>query len=160
MADDNSDTLTFEQSPPRRPTLDDLNGGTLENDDGYPPAPGIDPDARAMNQSDRQVVAHAAVLPAAWVHVTFSGGTPSIAATGSLRQGAAALVPADFSVTDNGVGDVSITHAGGKLPPKTFPPFATLVASSAGQVSAENITNGARVRMNADLNFLLFLSGV
>ena len=157
-------TLTYEQDPPRRPALDDLDGGACENDPKKPPQPGIDPSAEAMNQRDKLVVGLAALVGAAWVHVTFSAGTPSIAAVGGMRQGANALVAGDFAVTDNGAGDTSVVHAGGKLPPKTWPSFAVPVGAAAAEIAAEQITNGARVRSKvsasaADANFLLFLSG-
>ncbi len=163
MAD--SSTLTYEQDPPRRPTLDDLDGGQLANDAEFPPVPGNDPDAHAMNQRDKLVVALAALAGVAWVHITFSAGTPSIAAVGGMRQGGEALVAGDFTLVDTGVGDTSVTHTGGLLPPKTWPAFALPVGAAACEIAAEQITNGARVRSKvsasaADANYLLFLSGV
>lgn len=158
MAD--SSTLTYEQDPPRRPTLDDLDGGQCENDAEDPPVPGIDPDANAMNQRDKLIVGLAALTPAAWLHVTFSGGTPTKAACGGMRQGGAALTLADFTVVDNGTGDTSITHAGGKLPPKTWPPFAFVVGASASSIATESLTTGARVRTPSDADFLVFFSGI
>ena len=158
MAD--SSILTYEQDPARRPSLDDLDGGQCTNDAEFPPVPGVDPDANAMNQRDKLVVGLAAMVGAAWVHVTITAGTPAITALGGMRQGGNALVAGDFSLVDNGSGDISVTHAGGLLPPMTWPPFAVIVGSTAGSIACESITNGARVRMSADLNFVVFLSGV
>lgn len=163
MAD--SSTLTYEQDPPRRPTLDDLDGGNCTDDPKAVPVPGQDPSADAMNQRDKLIVALCAMMGAAWLHVTFSGGTPTKTACGGMRQGGEAFELTDFTLTDNGPGDTSAVHSGGLLPPKTLPAQAYSVHSVAAEISCEPITNGGRVRTKvaasaADAAFVIIFYGV
>lgn len=156
-------TVTYDQDPPRRPTIDDLNGGALENDTAEPPAVGVDPDARAMNQSDRQVVALGNVSQCARIEVHFTAGVPSISGIWGLPTG---LEADDFNVTDNGNGDTSITHTGGLLPAAQWSSSVTLCADvEIDRFRAYSITNGWRVKTKlgatgTDCNFVLHISGL
>jgi hypothetical protein len=159
----NTSVSTWEQSPPRRPSLDDVGGGNYANDTEHPPDPG-DPNAHDVNQMAKQVVALAALGAAAAIHVTFSGGTPSIA---SVQCARADVVPASFSVTDNGAGDTSITHTGGLLPAVTWPAWARQVDDVEIDRGPRviSITNGWRIKTKlnttgTDSNFVLFVSGL
>lgn len=154
-------TLTYNQTPPRRPTLDDLNGGALANDAEEAPAPGIDPDARAMNQSDKLAVAAHGVIEHTRIQITFSGATPSKTGIWSLREG---LALSDFTLNDAGTGITEITHTGGKLPAGTWPAEAYCYGTGDSTAIVEPIANGWRVRTRtagaaADVNFVLKLSG-
>ena len=51
-----TNTLTFDESPPRRPGLDDVGGGQKVNDGGTPD-PIRDPTAEDANQTAKQLVA-------------------------------------------------------------------------------------------------------
>ena len=154
---------TYEQLPPRRPSLEDMGGGAFENDTEFAPSPG-DPSAHDVNQMAKQCVALAALSAAVAIHVTFSGGTPSISSVQAVRSD---LVAASFTVTDNGAGDTSITHTGGLLPTATFPAFAQQVDDveiDRGPRVAP-ITNGWRIKtklatVGTDSNFLLIASGL
>jgi hypothetical protein len=159
----NTSVSTWEQTPPRRPSLDDMGGGDYENDTEFPPGPD-DPNAHDLNQMAKQVVAFAMLGAAVAIHVTFSGGTPSIASVQCVR---ADVNPASFVVTDNGDGDTSITHTGGKLPAATWP----AIAHQADDVEIDrgprviSIASGWRVKTKlgtsgTNSNFVLFASGL
>lgn len=159
----NTSVSTYEQSPPRRPSLDDVGGGAYQNDTKHPPDPG-DPNAHDVNQIAKQVVALAALGAAAAIHVTFSGGTPSIVSVQCVR---ADITGDSFSILDNAAGDTSITHTGGLLPVATWPAFAHQVDDTeidrGPRVSS--ITNGWRIKSKlgatgTDCNFVLFVSGL
>jgi hypothetical protein len=117
-----SNTLTFDQDPPHRPALSELGGATKENDPVFPPDPVIHPTAEEFNQLQKQAEAFGRVAPLARIWVTFSAGTPSIAAVQALGS---AVVASSFTLVDNGAGDTTIwwrTGAGapaGALPPTT-----------------------------------------
>lgn len=155
-------TITYKLSPARRPTLDDLHGGLVADDSTYPPNAG-DPHASAMNQSDLLVIAAHAVLPVFRLYVTVPSGTPTATAIKTLRDD---LVIGDFTITDNGAGDTSITHTGGKLPSDSFPAKA-YATGNAGDctVNVESIANGWRIRARVagtltDTPFVLEASGL
>lgn len=155
-------TLVYKQSPPRRAVLDDLHGGRLENVPGKTPGPDH-PNADKMNQSDALVIALNNVAPHTKLYVTFSSGTPTKTGVWSLRDD---LALADFTVTDNGSGDTSITHSGGKLSGATWPAEAYVVGDAGdATINVEGIANGWRVRTRvsgtlADVPFVLKLSGL
>lgn len=158
-----SNTCTLEQDPPRRPALDDLGNGLWENDATYTPDPGH-PDARAFNQSDKLVIA---ALTMAWVvcvRVTFTAGTPALSIVACVR---ADVVAGDFTLVDNGVGDVTVTPPADVFPGKTFNPQANRIQSTARAIDCIPVTGGgAQVLLfnsagaAVDSNFELFFSGV
>jgi hypothetical protein len=158
-----SNTLTFDDTTPRRPGIGDVGGGQKENDVEFPPDPDRMPTAEDFNQISKQIVALWAVSAVAVVHVSFLTGSPIISSVYSARTG---LVAADFSLTDHGAGDTSVLHAGGKLPANTFPPFAMQVDDvEIDRIRAVQVTNGARVKTKlgatgTDANFVVIFSGI
>lgn len=100
---DPSDTLTYDQVPPRRPGLDDVGGATQENDPDYPPLVGM-PTAEMANQAQKLLSAFGAVTPLAIVSVRFNAGTPVVDLYTEVRS-----APAAPTVADLGAGDTSIT---------------------------------------------------
>lgn len=156
-----TDVLTYLQTPPRRPVISDLHGGIIENDAEFPPDPG-DPEANAMNQSDKLMVHAHELIDGAKLYVTVSGTTAIAGVWPST------LEAGDFTVVDNGVGDTSITHTGGLLPAATWPATVDVVGNSGGRVGdVESIANGWRIRMRnastlalADVPFILKISGL
>lgn len=125
-----------------RPSIDDLGGEDWQDDADYPPPRnGEDLYADAVKQVWQQVAAAHRVLPSAIISVTFSVGVPSIA---SVRCCSAVLTPADFTVTDNGTGDTSITWAAGKLPPTEAEPEVSANWTPCF-IEAHNIVNGVQV---------------
>ena len=127
----------------RRPSLEDLGGAALEDDENDPP-----PDTGEMhyalmdNQVIKQAQATAKVAPGAIVSVTFSGSTPSIT---KAKGPGGAIATTTFTPTDNGVGDTSITHAAGALPPQDCEPEGTVNGATPGMISVRSISNGVRV---------------
>jgi hypothetical protein len=155
-------TNTFKQTPPRRPTVADLHAGLVIDDPEFPPDPG-DPNADAMNQSDELVVSACNMIDAGKLYVAFPSGTTTKTGIWSPRDD---LALSDFTLVDNGTGDTSITHTGGKLPAATWPPTAKVVGNGGDTtINVESIANGWRVRTRtggtlADVPFLLEFSGL
>jgi hypothetical protein len=109
--------LTWDLTPtdggPRRASLADIGGATVENDDDAPDEATMI-HAGMMNRLQRTAAAHDKAIPALVISVHFTAGTPAITqATGP----AAAAIPGTFTVVDNGAGDTTI-----KWPVDTFPP--------------------------------------
>ncbi|SRR6266545_828288 len=156
-----TDDLTWEQTPPRRPNIADFNGGQLENDTEFPPSPG-DPDALAQNQLEKQMVGVAGLADFARLYVT-NAGTPALSAIWCMRTD---LVLADFTITDGGTGITDVTHTGGKIPAVQWLAEAYRTGNAgAGSATVESITNGWRVRTYVnttltDLSFVLKISGL
>lgn len=104
----------------RRPSLEDIGGAVLEDDDDYPPPNDNSELYAAMgNQWQRQLAGLARMIPVARITVEYSAGTPFIS---QLQVMSETLVIADFTVTDNGAGDVSIEWEAGALPTPTCKP--------------------------------------
>jgi hypothetical protein len=102
-----SSTLTYDQATWHRPGIDELGGGAHENAT-IPRDPRTVPDARMFNQLTRQTVALGTLAPSVRLQVEFPGGVPTITALVALNT---LLVAADFTITDNGDGDTSLTLA-------------------------------------------------
>lgn len=155
-------TITYKQSPPRRPTIDDVGGGEYEDDADFPPDPG-DPDADSANQLGLLAVASHGTLEHTKLYVTVPGGTPTGSAIKSLRDD---LLVGDFTLTDNGAGDTSIAHTGGKLPADSFPAEAYPVGDAGDcTITVASITNGWRVKARVagtltDTPFVLKIYGL
>lgn len=98
-----SNTLTYDQSPARRPGLDDVGGATQENDPEYPPLVGM-PTAEMANQAQKLLAAYGAVTPLAIVSVRFNAGTPVMDLYTEVRT-----TPVQPTLNDLGNGDTSVT---------------------------------------------------
>lgn len=111
-----SNTSTWDQSTPHRPAITELGGGEKQNDARRPPNPSRHATAEDFNQLSKQAEAAGRTIPLARLFVTFSGGTPSVAA---VQAPGSSVVAGDFTVTDNAAGDTTLawtTGTGGKLP--------------------------------------------
>lgn len=138
-----STEYVFEQDPPRRPALDDLHDGQIQNSTRKPPSVGH-PDARAMNQSDRLVVAMAALGAVAALRCTITAGVPSLELVACVRSD---MDASDFTPTDNAAGDTSVVHTGGLLPSKTLNPIVWQIDDvEIDRLRAYPIANGFRVK--------------
>ncbi len=137
------DTLTLDLDVPRWPSLGDVGGASLEDDSKRPPDKTRMPYADQLNQWARLLEAYGRVLPAAVISVKFTTGTPSIDSFVAVRPG---MTTPDFTVTDNGTGDTSITWAADTFPvPKTQP---TVTINEAGAFDAPvgvRVSNGVQV---------------
>ncbi len=122
-----SNTLTWDEDPPRRPGLSDITGGTKEDDPSSPPDPITMPTASEHNQSAAQIAALGVVAPLARLYVTFSGGTPSIA---NVLAPGTNVVAGDFTVVDNAAGDTTIHWASSVLPPVSGGPSVSVAGDT------------------------------
>jgi hypothetical protein len=113
-----SNTNTFEQTPPRRPTIDDVGGGAKEN---RTPAPDPVRDATAedFNQLGRQAASAGTMIPLVRLFVTISGGVPVVA---SVMSPSSLVSTGSFTVTDNADGDTTISWAAALLPTRASAP--------------------------------------
>lgn len=137
-------TLTWDIDPPRRPSIGDVGGATLQDHASKPPSKATMPYADQLNQWAKQIERLAACIPAAIFTVHFTGGVPAIKLFTAMRTTA---VIGDFTVTDNGDGDTSITW-----PANTFPPavaYPMVAMNSDGHWLAPvalPISNGVQVK--------------
>lgn len=100
-----SSTLSWDQTVPRRPTIDDLGGGAKENHPTKPPNPVTMATAEDYNQATKQIAAQGRVCPMARVFVTFTAGVPAVS---SVQAPGTNVVTGTFTVVDNGVGDTTL----------------------------------------------------
>lgn len=141
--------LTYDETPARRPGLDDVGGAQFEDEIGFEP---IGPDMPAsddFNQMSQTEIAHAKIMPTAGISVGFTAGTPSVRqATGPGVR----IVPSTFTVTDNGPGDTTITWPAGTIPSSVLAPMATINEPSVSlgrSITAFYVSNGVRVVTDA-----------
>lgn len=137
-----SNTLTFDESQPRRPALDDLGGGAKVNDD-IAPDPVRDATAEDFNQISKLLAALARVMPVAQLSVRISAGTHFLERVSCAPS---APTTATFTLTDNGVGDISLTWPANTFPPTVAYPRAFVTGSTPALIAAEALANGVRVR--------------
>jgi len=113
-----SSTRTFDQTPPRRPTIDDVGGG-LKTNRTPAPDPVRDATAEDYNQLGQQGVAAGSMIPLARVFVTISGGVPAVT---SVMAPGSAVTTSSFTVTDNAAGDTTISWPVALLPTRAAAP--------------------------------------
>lgn len=157
-----SDTVTYDQTPPIRPGIDDLGGGQKVNRT-QPPDPVTMMSASDFNQTTKQVVELAAVVPIVIVAIHFVAGAPQVYSVTGM--GAWAKDPSHFTLQDNGTGDTTVSWAASKFPNRTAEADASITGATVGMISTETLTNSARVRTlgsggaAADLPFILRIYG-
>ena len=145
---------------PYRPGTDTIGGVAKEDDAQYLPDPDTMFTAKDFNQRGNLAVGLARVAPLARIYVKFSGGTPSVYAVLALGH---LLVIGDFTVTDNGVGDVTISCPVTKIPGPIF--CGGVFPQSATNASGNGVVTGTGdgiriVTFNAagaaaDINFVV-----
>ena len=101
-----SSTYTFDLTPPRRPSLDDLGGAAKQDDADYPPNPVTMTDRGELELFARFFEGIGKVVPFCTIHVAFSAGAPYIVSLQSMRS---SLVSGNLVLTDNGAGDTTIS---------------------------------------------------
>jgi hypothetical protein len=134
---------TYQQTPPRRPGIDDL-GGTGKAKRASAPAP--DP-VRDLTPDDAVQLAQTTVALAQTgallrLSLSFSVSIYSVDRLGCVRSD---VSPASFTVVRNGTGDVSITCPGVTLPPSQGYPSAHVLGAVDGRCTVAEIVNGWRV---------------
>lgn len=154
-------TCLYDGSVCQRPAFGDLSNGIKVNKNGDNKIDPSHPCAEEDNQKTAVLAAHARVIASAILHIEYDLGDPSISALECVRL--AATVD-DFTVTDNGVGDITIEWPADFLPTSIIPPYAAIVWQVPGGISAEFVTaQSVRVRtvnmsnVAADLPFVLVI---
>lgn len=138
------ETLTYDiPGAPRRPSLEDVGGATMEDDQARPPDPVTMPTAAKFNQHDRQIAAAHRVLPVLVLSLRFSSGAPIIDSFTTLST---LPVTGTFTVVDNGTGDTSITWPANTFPTPAVKPKGGVNGPTLGACAPELITNGVRIR--------------
>lgn len=141
-----SPTVTYKQVPPKRPGEADIINGTKEN--ATSTVPPHMPAAEEYMQMARQIAAMARTARLLRLTVDYTAGVPYLVELVCMRDD---LVLGDFTVTDNGVGDVSITWPVDKLPASSTRPLPGINQATPGMISAVAITNGVHVRTQSNL---------
>jgi hypothetical protein len=130
---------------PRRPSLADVGGATLEDDTEFPPNPAKHPYANQLNQWAKQIAAMGGVVPSLVLSVEITAGAPAVVAFSCPRDD---LEISDFTETDNGTGDTTITWPADTFPPELARPTVTINQDTGALVGGTvvSVTNGVRVR--------------
>src|SRR5690606_34583815 len=142
-----SEFLTWDgddDTPPRRPGVEDVGGDKKIDDDRHPPDPVIHPTAGGWNEKARQIPALARVSASAKLKVEFASGTSVLAqcAAASMK-----VSPQIFTVTDNGIGDTTVTWPAETFPAAVCSPTGlTVFHTTIAYGVCEEVTNGIRVR--------------
>lgn len=163
-----SSVCTFDQSPPRRPLLEDLGGDQKENELGYEPDPITDPSADEYNQRAGFLAAIARIMFVARISVTWSGSAYTIASVGAAPKsdtftaGSITLAnPSSGIVTLNWTKDTTQPT----LPSSAGPPMLSInsLLSSASFVPWAEVWSdgsgnpGVRIHMPADGSFTVLV---
>ncbi len=136
-------TLTWDITPPRRPSLDDMGGGTVQDHAARPPYKATMPYADLYNQGQTQTERLAAMTEAVTISVTFAAGVPGVSQFTAMRT---SVVIGNFTVTDNGTGDTTITWPASTFPTSTGGPMASLNDTTVGGgITASLVALGVRV---------------
>lgn len=136
--------LTWDIDPPRRPSLDDVGGATLQDHASKPPDKATMPYADQLNQWAKQVERLAACIPVAILSIHFDTGTPSVKLFTAMRT---TVEISDFTVTDNGNGDTTITWPANTFPtPVTYPMVSINDDGHWLAPVAFNVANGVQVK--------------
>ncbi len=118
---------TWDISPARRPSLQDVGGATLIDDADNPPDAATMPHADQLNQLQYQAEAASRMVSCAAMDIVNSG-SPSIS---RLSAPGTNLVPASFTVTLVGAGHVRIVWTAGALPTSTVNPKVQMTTDAA-----------------------------
>ena len=136
-------SLTFDITPPRRPSLDDIGGAVATDHATRAPTKATMPYADAWNQMQRQDERMAAMTEVVVLSITFAAGVPSVSQFTAMRT---TTVIGDFTVTDNGTGDTTITWPANTVTTSTGGPMPGLNdATVGGGITASLVALGVRV---------------
>lgn len=154
-------TCLYDGDVCQRPAFGDLSNGVKVNKNGDNKISPTAPCAEEDNQKTAVLAAHARVIASALLHIEYNTGTPSISTLECVRLAAETT---DFTITDNGVGDITIEWPADFLPTSIIPPYAVIVWEVPGGISTEFVTErSVRVRtvnmsnVAADLPFVLVI---
>lgn len=123
-----SNTPTMDETPPRRPGLDDVGGGAKENATN-PPDPRRGLTAEDWNQVSQQIVRMGQVLPQLRIWVRFAAGAPVLDSFAAWSNN---ITSPDITFTDMGAGDTKVIINSNKLAPQMGKPSAAITESGGG----------------------------
>jgi hypothetical protein len=110
----------------RRPTLADVGGAELLNEENYEPATdGTEPTAEMLNQGQYQAHAVGRVVPSCLLTIDFVAGVPTIITVQAANPN---LDASDFTVTDTATGNTLVAWTTGTLPAMGVDPMLSLGA--------------------------------
>ena len=130
---------------PHRPSLGQLGGGAYQDDQSDPPDLDTMPSAAMENVNEKTLGGLARTGDVAAFSVKFNAGAPYIdKATFADKE----LVIGDFTVTDNGLGDTSITWPADTFPVAVTDPCGLTMneMTNVSRTCAIAIANGVRVQ--------------
>lgn len=129
---------------PHRPSLAQLGGGAYEDDQSDPPDLDTMPSAAMENVNQKVLAGIARTADVAAFSVKFNAGAPYIDKAAFADE---TLVIGDFTVTDNGLGDTSITWPADTFPVAAVDPSGLTLHSATGCTRwyAYAIANGVRI---------------
>lgn len=132
---------------PRRGSLQDFGGATVEDEDPLP-------DKATMLYADlcnglqRAVAAHEKAVMTLGISVTFSGGAPVVS---QVTGGPAAAIIDTITADDNGTGDTTLSWPAGTFAAHLLPPTVTINEDAdALAPRAFYVANGVRVKTKDD----------
>lgn len=144
-------TFTFDLTPPRRPSLDDLGGAAKQDDAEVPPDPTTMPTAQNWNAFARSLEAWGKVVPFLVVQIDMLSGTPTLVDAQSVRstftltylQGIVGLL------VDNGAGDTTFDYTSlvGQWVPPTRPPQVDLIGATGARYPGVSQPTATSVRI-------------
>jgi hypothetical protein len=145
-----SSTLTYDQAPPRRPTVNDLGGGAKENDAANPPDPVRMPTAEDANQTAKQVAAIGGIVPMVSISVRYDGSNnPYVYKRSSLRQD---INWDQITVFEDALGEVFVEWTSGIIPEPVLEPKAYLNGGTVGMISSARVGDAVKVYTRNALN--------
>lgn len=128
---------------PRRGSLQDFGGATVEDEDPLP-------DKATMLYADlcnglqRAVAAHEKAVMTLGISVTFSGGAPVVS---QVTGGPAAAIIDTITPDDNGTGDTTLSWPAGTFAASILGPMPALNDGTVGGgITAALVANGVRVK--------------
>lgn len=138
---------TFDLTPARRPSLNDLGGAAKVDDAEFPPDPQTMATAQNWNQFARLLEGIGKQIPFITITVNFSAGAPFIASVQCMRS---TITTASFPTpTDNGNGDTTIdwTAIATQFPPSNQAPEVHLIGDAAMLVPTADTSTANKVRI-------------
>ncbi len=135
--------LTADDGGPRRGSLQDFGGASIENEDPLPDEATM-PCADMLNGLQRAVAAHEKAVFTLGITVTFSGSDPVVS---QVTGGPEAAIISNISVTDNGLGDTTLEWPAGTFAASILGPMPALNDGTVGGgITAALVANGVRVK--------------
>lgn len=136
--------LTWDITPPRRPSLADVGGATLADHAAKPPNKETMPYADELNQWAKQIERLATMIGSFGVSVTFGGSGPVVSQYTAMRT---TVLNATFTVVPNGTGDTTISWPVNTFPTSVLGPMHALNDGVVGGGITSALTGAESIRV-------------